>query len=167
MAHAGENRTGKYQGWEALISALSSPLVFNIFTRPTDGMAVPPQSVQGRRQVLLLHQQVISVERRDDEDAYSGFGQGCRQRFKDADHGERNDSGNPQTEPVPLALTPSGTASWRQTTDSSSAVRVIEKNWPAVAQGGMGNRRLACKWRRCRPSRAESVDERPLQVPCS
>src|SRR5579883_3105405 len=33
---------------------------------------------------------------------------------------------------------PSGTASWRQTTDSSSAVWVIEKRSPAVAQGGIG-----------------------------
>jgi hypothetical protein len=32
---------------------------------------------------------------------------------------------------------PSGTASWRQTTDSSSAVRVIEKKLPAVAHAGM------------------------------
>src|SRR5262249_17070124 len=33
---------------------------------------------------------------------------------------------------------PSGTASWRQTTDSSSGVRGIEKRSPTVAQGGIG-----------------------------
>jgi hypothetical protein len=32
---------------------------------------------------------------------------------------------------------PSGTASWRQTMDSSSAVRVIEKKLSAVAQAGI------------------------------
>lgn len=35
-------------------------------------------------------------------------------------------------------LIPSGTASWRQTMDSSSAVRVIEKKEVGATQGGTG-----------------------------
>ena len=65
-------------------------------------MAQPPQSVNRPLQVFRLHEQVVRVEGRDGEDADPGSGQNSRQRGKDADDGERDGPGYPQTAPTPL-----------------------------------------------------------------
>ena len=69
-----------------------------------DGMAPPPHNVNRPLQVFRLHEQVIRVECREGEDADPGVGQRSRQRGEDANHGERDRPGHPQTAPASLAV---------------------------------------------------------------
>ena len=60
--------------------------ILSYHRRPSllDDVASTTKGVQRRRQVPVLHQQVVGVEGRDGEDADAGFRQGHGQRDEDA-----------------------------------------------------------------------------------
>ena len=77
-------------------------------SNPLDRVTGSPQGGNCRPELGLLDEQVVGVERRDDEDADARSRHRPRERGQHADEGERHRPGHPQAAPADLGLRPGG-----------------------------------------------------------